>query len=79
MKNHILLKRLGRYAIIQRKTETPEYVVCCGYDDKTGEWGAGFYFDTLSDAMSDYNERTSWHCRDCVNCNKENHPTWCLR
>jgi len=80
MKNkHEVLERLGRYALIKTQSEISQYVVCGGYCDKTGEWGAGFYFATLQDAMTDYTERTSRCCRNCVNAHAENHPTWCMR
>ena len=77
--DHKVLARAGRYAVIERPNSgEPQYIVCGGYCDKTGTWGAGFYFTTLQDAMTDYNERTSWFCRDCVNCHAPNHPTWCM-
>ena len=76
---HKLLARAGRYAVIRRQDDTTPFVVCCSYCDKTKTWGAGFYFKTLRDAMTDYNERVNQYCLDCENCHTENHPTWCMR
>jgi len=79
VKKHKLLRRAGRYALIEMQTGLPEYVVCCSYCDKTGTWGAGFYFAELNEAIADYNERVSWCCCDCENRNVKEHPTWCMK
>ena len=76
---HKVLRRAGRYALIEQSSSDSPYVVCCGYCDKTGEWGAGFYYSTLQRALDDYNERVSWLCIDCENRNTKEHPTWCMK
>jgi len=80
MKNHEVLERCGRYALIERwQNNDVPYVVACGYCDKTGAWGAGHYYTDLQDATSDFNDRISDFCSSCENGDMENHPMWCVK
>jgi len=64
--NHKTLARCGRYTVIRySQTEVQPFVVACGYNQASGEWGAGFYFSTLRDAMREYNSLIKYACIDC--------------
>ena len=75
---HTVLGKVGRYALIMRKTEVNPYVVCCGYCSKTKSWEQGFYHSVLHEAMREYNHLTS-DCRDCEHRHSKSHTTWCIK
>ena len=66
---HNVIARCGRYALISRKNDLTPYIVACGYDDKTGEWNQGYYYNKLSNAAKEYEELSGYACAECPNVN----------
>ena len=69
MLKRTIIKRCGRYALISRENELTPYIVACGYDDKTGEWNQGYYFNLLSNAEKEFEELSGYACGQCPNVN----------
>lgn len=66
---HIILKRCGRYALLNRDNPTTPYVVACRYNGKTGEWNQGYYFAEPTNAEKEFEELGGYACAKCPNVN----------
>lgn len=57
--NHVLIDRNGDDALVMHKMadDRREFIVAHGYDEETGYWGHGTYYDSLASAAADFEGR----------------------
>ena len=57
--NHVLIDRNGDDALVMHKMadDRREFIVAHGYDEETGHWGHGTYYDSLASAAADFEGR----------------------
>lgn len=65
---NVLIDRNGDDALVMRKRAngTREYVVAHGYDEETGHWGHGTYYDSLASAAADLEGRSISTATDVI-------------
>ena len=53
--NHVPIDRNGDDALVMHKMAdgSREFIVAHGYDEETGHWGHGTYYDSLASAAAD--------------------------
>lgn len=58
--NHVPIDRNGDDALVMHKMAdgSREFIVAHGYDEETGHWGHGTYYDSLASAAADLESRT---------------------
>lgn len=58
--NHVPIDRIGDDALVMHKMAdgSREFIVAHGYDEETGHWGHGTYYDSLASAAADLESRT---------------------
>lgn len=58
--NHVPIDRNGDDALVMHKMAdgSREFIVTHGYDEETGHWGHGTYYDSLASAAADLEGRT---------------------
>lgn len=58
-KNHVPIDRNGDDALVMHKMAdgSREFIVAHGYDEETGHWGHGTYYDSLASAAADLEGR----------------------
>lgn len=58
--NHVPIDRNGDDALVMHKMADGirEFIVAHGYDEETGHWGHGTYYDSLASAAADLESRT---------------------
>ena len=57
--NHVPIDRNGDDALVMHKMAdgSREFIVAHGYDEETGHWGHGTYYDSLASAAADLEDR----------------------
>lgn len=68
--NHVPIDRNGDDALVMHKMAdgSREFIVAHGYDEETGHWGHGTYYDSLASAAADLESRTISNAGEEVIC-----------
>ena len=66
---HKVLKRCGRYALLEREHNDIKFIVACGYNAESGEWNQGYYFCGYQAALAEFRDLSGSACALCAHVN----------